>query len=70
MAPHSKETINDRDERATFVVRVLYRENGSWQGQVTWAEENKTQSFRSALELMSLIDSTGRPDKTGQRNTW
>ena len=43
---------------ATFIVRIQYRQNASWQGQVTWAEENKTASFRSALELLKLIDST------------
>lgn len=45
-------------EKATFIVRIQYRQNASWQGQVTWAEENKTASFRSALELLKLIDST------------
>lgn len=45
-------------EKATFVVRVQYRQNATWQGQVTWAEKNKTIPFRSALELLKLIDST------------
>ena len=56
--------------KATFVVRILYRENQSWQGQITWAETNETRPFRSVLELMKLMDSTGRPDKTGLGNTW
>ena len=45
-------------DRATFVVRIQYRQNASWQGQVTWAEKDKTVPFRSALELLKLIDST------------
>ena len=45
-------------DKATFVVRVQYRQNATWQGQVTWTEENKTVAFRSALELLKLIDST------------
>lgn len=45
-------------EKATFVVRIQYRQNATWQGQVTWAEKNKTINFRSALELLKLIDST------------
>lgn len=45
-------------QKATFVVRIQYRQNASWQGQVTWAEQNKTVQFRSALELLKLIDST------------
>lgn len=45
-------------DKATFVVRIQYRQNATWQGQVTWAEKNKTINFRSALELLKLIDST------------
>lgn len=45
-------------EKATFVVRIQYRQNATWQGQITWAEKNKTMNFRSALELLKLIDST------------
>lgn len=44
--------------QATFVVRIQYRQNATWQGQVTWAEKKKTLPFRSALELLKLIDST------------
>lgn len=46
-----------RGKRGTFIVQVQYRQNSSWQGQVVWAEENKREHFRSALELMKLIDS-------------
>lgn len=45
-------------DKGTFLVRIQYRQNASWQGQVTWVEENKTIPFRSALELIKLIDST------------
>ena len=31
-------------------------DNATWQGEVTWAEANKKKSFRSALELIRLID--------------
>lgn len=40
----------------TFVLKILNRQNSTWQGTVTWVEENKTQNFRSALELLKLID--------------
>ena len=40
----------------TFVVHVSDSENGSWQGQVTWADTNEKMSFRSALELIKLMD--------------
>ena len=42
---------------ATFLVRVLFRQNATWQGSVTWQEGKQKQSFRSALELIFLINS-------------
>ena len=33
-----------------------YTENETWQGKVTWAEKNKSQYFRSALEMLKLMD--------------
>lgn len=44
-------------DKATFVVHVKYRQNATWQGSVVWADKNKTCNFRSALELLKLIDS-------------
>ncbi|MGE4214705.1 MAG: hypothetical protein AB7E42_08020 [Anaerotignaceae bacterium] len=51
------DAMKNRGEKATFIVEVKYRENATWQGTVKWVEENKEQSFRSALELIKLIDS-------------
>ena len=42
---------------STFTVRILFRQNASWQGSVTWLEGKQEQSFRSALELIFLINS-------------
>ena len=42
---------------STFAVRVLFRQNASWQGLLTWMEGKQEQSFRSVLELILLIDS-------------
>ena len=41
----------------TFIVRVKYRQNATWQGEVVWADRQERQYFRSALELLKLIDS-------------
>ena len=38
------------------IVQVKYTENETWQGKVTWAEKNKSQYFRSALEMLKLMD--------------
>ncbi|MCF0130454.1 MAG: hypothetical protein HUJ71_01940 [Pseudobutyrivibrio sp.] len=41
---------------ATFVIHISATENSSWQGQVTWADTNETVNFRSALELLKMMD--------------
>lgn len=46
----------ERGEKATFVVQVQFRQNATWQGTVTWAEKNQTSHFRSALELLKMVD--------------
>ncbi|MBS5083473.1 MAG: hypothetical protein KH031_25350 [Clostridiales bacterium] len=50
------EVINQSGDQATFIVHVQYRQNATWQGQVVWAEKKITKNFRSALELLKLID--------------
>lgn len=46
-----------RGELATFAVRIMFRRNASWQGEVTWLEGDQKENFRSVLELLLLIDS-------------
>lgn len=43
--------------KATFALRILFRQNASWQGSVAWLEGKREQSFRSVLELILLMDS-------------
>ena len=49
----------------TFHLKVLFRQNASWQGSVTWVEGHREESFRSVLELLFLMDSaaSGRQEK-------
>lgn len=42
--------------KATFIVQVQFQQNATWQGSIHWSEENKTQHFRSTLELIKLMD--------------
>ena len=42
---------------ATFELEIIFRQNASWQGNIVYAEENLSSSFRSVLELLSLMDS-------------
>ena len=39
------------------MVEVQYRRNATWQGTVRWLDGNKTERFRSTLELLKLMDS-------------
>lgn len=41
---------------ATFAIRIMFRQNASWQGTVSWLEGERTENFRSALELLLLMD--------------
>ena len=41
----------------TFVIRILFRQNASWQGSITWLEGGKEEAFRSVLEFLLLMDS-------------
>lgn len=42
---------------ATFKICIIFRQNASWQGSCEWIEEKKGANFRSALELVQLMDS-------------
>ena len=62
----SKEGKRPRGEKpqegklATFAIRILFRQNASWQGSVAWLEGGREDSFRSVLELIFLMDSALR----------
>ena len=52
----SRDAAQPAGEKATFVLKVFFRQNTSWQGSITWTETGLDQNFRSALELLFLID--------------
>jgi hypothetical protein len=39
----------------SFLVKIQYRQNTSWQGTIQWLEGKKSKHFRSFLEMMMLI---------------
>jgi len=49
---------------ATFSIRILFRQNASWQGSILWREGGREQSFRSVLELIFLMDSVLSREQT------
>ena len=54
--PNPLETEACTGRKATFSIRILFRQNSSWQGSITWLEGQCEQSFRSVLELILLMD--------------
>ncbi len=46
-----------KPEGRTFIIEVKDCQNQTWQGSVSWVEGKEKQPFRSALELMKLMDS-------------
>jgi len=50
---------NHRDigsTKGTFEITVKFMQNSTWQGEIHWIESNKKQNFRSALEMLKLMD--------------
>lgn len=57
----------------TFVVDIKCRQNHTWQGTVNWVEQKKTLPFRSALELIKLMDSAmeeAEPEEEDREAEW
>lgn len=44
-------------KKATFTVRILFTDHGTWQGTICWCEEKTRISFRSFLEMLLLMNS-------------
>ena len=63
--PGPKEKVTDEKfdlttktgELASFRLRIIFRQNASWQGSLAWLENSIEEPFRSALEMIMLIDS-------------
>lgn len=51
-----KEVKIEPSAKGTFIIRVLYRQNATWQGNIQWVEGKKAQNFRSDLEMLKLMD--------------
>ena len=67
--------LNRHGDLGTFIVRVQHRQNSSWQGRLTWMEENKTVYFRSVWEMVKLmesaLDTVSVPDAdAGEEPSW
>ena len=47
---------NRQKKTETSIIKVMDQQNATWQGSVTWVDEQREQYFRSTLELLKLID--------------
>ncbi len=45
-------------KKNSFVIQIHNNKNFTWQGTVRWVEKEQEIPFRSALELLKLIDSS------------
>lgn len=52
-----KDLLAKHGDIGTFIIRVQQRQNSTWQGRITWVNEDKTMRFRSILEMIKLIES-------------
>lgn len=60
LSPKTAVPVSDSAQKgalATFSLRIMFRQNSSWQGALTWMDGKLEETFRSALELLLLIDS-------------
>lgn len=40
---------------SSFLIRIQYRQNSSWQGMIQWLDGKKSRHFRSFLEMVMLM---------------
>lgn len=52
-----------KGKAATFRVRVVFRQNASWQGFINWIERDITEEFKSCLEFLEIFDSAFQEDE-------
>ena len=70
---NDEELLSRHGDLGTFIIRVQHRQNSSWQGRITWMDEDKTVYFRSMWEMLKLIDSavgTGGQDESLDEPSW
>ncbi len=68
-----EQLLQKHGDIGTFIVRVQHRQNSSWQGRITWMEEDKTIQFRSVWEMVKLIESamdTVSASEDGEEPHW
>lgn len=49
-------SYSKKRKEETFIIKIKDGQHNTWQGSVCWVDEHKEKNFRSALELLKLID--------------
>ena len=67
--------LSKHGDLGTFIVRVQHRQHSSWQGRITWMEQDKTISFRSVWEMIKLIENavdtvSGEEEEDEETQNW
>ena len=56
--------------KATFVIKIKFRQNATFQGSIQWIDKNKTRNFRSDLEMLKLIDEAISENEPADNVSW
>ena len=65
-----KELLEKHGDLGTFIVRVQQRQNSTWQGRITWMDEDKSVNFRSIWEMVHLIEEAIGPADDDESQNW
>lgn len=65
-----EELLSQHGDLGSFIIRVQHRQNSSWQGRITWMEQDKTLYFRSIWEMIKLIASAVETTEDKQETSW
>lgn len=49
--------VPDNGKLATFRIKIIFLQNATWQGMLTWVDKDVEENFRSLRELIYLLDS-------------
>ncbi len=63
-----------KEGSAGFLIKIMFRKNYNWQGEVHWLDTDQKRRFRSSLELLMLLqeamEETGAPPAEYSFRTW
>jgi hypothetical protein len=60
VAPDSgadRDFVPENGRLATFLIKIIFLKNATWQGTITWVENGAEENFRSMREMIYLMDS-------------